>query len=186
MWIWRESSKNVSSTLWMAWWGKNFYCHLFWEDLCSFARGSAWVMWLSCVSDSGKRIIILHSHIFHPSSVSELKSNTNLSIQLQLYFCHSFTAELLFASASCFMTGHWWGHSLFFILFLTDAKLGESSQAIWRNESAVERTVPVKLLLKTESRVSGCYPWVTWEGANSFIAEEHVTLTVVRKLAAAG
>lgn len=79
MWIWRESSKNVSSTLWMAWWGKNFYCHLFWEDLCSFARGSAWVMWLSCVSDSGKRIIILHSHIFHPSSVSELKSNTNLS-----------------------------------------------------------------------------------------------------------
>lgn len=58
---------------------KNFYCHLFWEDLCSFARGSAWVMWLSCVSDSGKRIIILHSHIFHPSSVSELKSNTNLS-----------------------------------------------------------------------------------------------------------
>lgn len=70
MWIWREASKNVSSALWMAWLGKTFYCHLFWEDLCSFAHGSAWVMWLSCVSDSGKRIIILHCHIFPPSSVS--------------------------------------------------------------------------------------------------------------------
>lgn len=46
--------------------------------------------------------------------------------------------------------------------------------------------VPVKWLLKTEFKVSGYYPCVTWGGLNSYIAEEHMTLTVVRKLAAVG
>lgn len=185
MWIWRESSKNVSSTLWMAWWGKKLLLPLVLGgsvQLCSWLCMSNVVV--LCLRQWKKNNYTALSHI--SSLFSEWAEKQHKFIQLQLYFCHSFTAELLFASASCFMTGHWWGHSLFFILFLTDAKLGESSQAIWRNESAAERTVPVKLLLKTESRVSGCYPWVTWEGANSFIAEEHVTLTVVRKLAAAG
>lgn len=77
--------------------------------------------------------------------------------------------------ASGFMTGHQWGLPLVFIFFLTDAKLGASSQASWRNESAVGRMVPVKWFLKMEFKVSGRYPWVTWEGLSSYIADEHGT-----------
>lgn len=73
------------------------------------------------------------------------------------------------------MTGHQWGLPLVFIFFLTDAKLGASSQASWRNESAVGRMVPVKWFLKMEFKVSGRYPWVTWEGLSSYIADEHGT-----------
>jgi len=71
------------------------------------------------------------------------------------------------------MTGHRWELPLVFIFFLTDAKL--ASQANWRDKSAVGRMLPVKWFLKTESKVSGHYPWVTWEGLSSYIAEKHVT-----------
>lgn len=42
-------------------------------------HSSTWVMRLSCIPDSGKRIIILQCHIFPPSSVGELKSNRKFS-----------------------------------------------------------------------------------------------------------
>lgn len=74
-------------------WKQTKMCHQLWRwhgedqtfiDTCfggpmQLAHGSAWVMRLSWVPDSGKRIIILQCHIFFPSSVGKLKSNRKFS-----------------------------------------------------------------------------------------------------------
>lgn len=130
-------------------------------------------MWLSLVPENGKRIIILQCHIFPPSSVDSQKA-TGSSPALRTIFLSFFHWGAVCIRAPRFMTCHQWGLPLVFICFLTDAKLGASSQASQRNESAVERMVPAKWFLKMESKDSGCYPWVTWQGLSSLIADEHV------------
>lgn len=171
-------------------------CHLLWRwhrqersfiTTClwgpvQLAHVSTWVMWLSWVPDSGKIIIILQCHIFPLSSAVELKSNRKFSssenhifVILSLVSCCLYQSSQIRDMPSMGASSGF--HLLPYRCKTWGAFTGKPEEWVCGGKDGA-----CKMVLKMESKDSGCYPWVTWQGLSSLIADEHMIWLLLGKL----